>query len=162
MGGATDAFNALWQSLVTQLFGLWWSVQFALTDLMVEFVATVMLESGDTLSSCSAAGFSSRCLGSDWFPHAYEGSIRVGAVLAFFALFMIGVILVVRSVMIQIVLILAPLVSVTLLTKWAGTAKMLMTKLFGLIPIKPVIVIILGLGAAILSGSGTGRGASLF
>ena len=293
VGGATDAFNALWEGLVTRLFVMWFSVQTAMTDLMLQFVARVMLEGGDTLSSCGETGFSTTCLGSDWFLHAYEGSIRVGAVLAFFAicvgviagvfqhfssgqpepsavmrvllgmpklaltwavivamtaysvsmfdalaiwwadwaagsgalvptktpiedvvglldnitgaskgsaphtdmslltgamasvilvpsmiakmlvmtvvyllmtiaLFMIGVILVVRSVMIQIVLILAPLVSVTLLTKWAGTAKMLMTKLFGLILIKPVIVVILGLGSAILSGSGTGGGVSLF
>lgn len=292
-GAASDAFESLWEGLVVRMFTMMWSVVQSMLTLMTQFIASVLVESGDTLRSCGELGFSTTCLGSDWFLHAYEASIRVGAVLSFFAIcigiiagvfqhfssgppepspvmrvllgmpklalmwavivamtaysvsmfdalafwwadwaagsgrlggggiaiedvndllgnitgsaagasteldmsavlgsmasvvfapammakmllvmvvylmmivamFMLGVILVVRSVMIQIVLILAPMVSVTLLTKWAGTTKMLMTKLFGLILIKPVIVIILGLGSAILSGSGTGGGAGLF
>ena len=279
--------------MIVKILTLGYSVMFSLIDMMMQFVASVLVESGDTLRSCGSTGFSTTCLGAPWLLHAYEGSIRVGAVLAFFAIcigvaagifqhfnpgpaepspvmrvlfgapklalvwcvivamtaysvsmfdalafwwadwaagsgslgttgvsvedmndllsnvtgsaagvspqfdmsqiignassalflpamiaklilvilvyvlmvlamFMIGVVLVVRSVMIQVVLLLSPMIAVTLLTKWADTMKMLMRKLLGLILIKPVIVIVLGLGSAILSGSGTGGGAGLF
>ncbi len=288
-GAVEVVFGKLIGAVVAWIYG----IVFGILNLVMQFLASVLVESGDTLRSCGSTGFSTTCLGSAWFINAYEGSIRVGAVLSFFAIlvgvigglmnrssgkdedatamavitglpkvallyatvvamtaylvaafdglafwwadwavgsgpsgsgtaiedvndllgavtgatmgmgrsdldtgidvavqvipgtnflamgklilvvvvftlmilamFSLGVILVIRAALIQIVLVFAPMVAVLLMTRWRQPVKSLLNKLLGLILIKPVIVIILGLGGAALGGGPEGApGGRLF
>ena len=77
--------------------------------------------------------------------------------LMMIAMFIIGIVLMVRAVLVHVVVILAPMVSVMLMTRWASAMQSLMTKLVGLILIKPVIVIVLALGSATIGGGSRGN-----
>ena len=275
----------VFEELIGRLIAFIYGIFFAMMSFMMQFVASVLVETGDTLRSCED-GFSPTCLGDGWFLNAYRGSLRVGAVLAFIAIcvgvvaalfsrlserqvdagimrvllglpkvallwsmivgmtafsvglfdglafwwadfaagrggggtpvhdindmlgnitgqtagfgtgpsveqavdtalvtvplmapvafaklfvvmfvhflmivamFIIGIVLMVRAVLIHVVVILAPMVSVVLFTRWASAMQQLMAKLVGLILIKPVIVIVLALGSATIGGGAGGN-----
>lgn len=120
----------------------------------VDAVARVQVDSSGDLLTAVVGGVSP----GDGFSVLSPAGVLQGVMmlLVVISMLLLGLMLIARSALINIALVLSPFVALTMFTRYQTSMRKLLERLAGLILMKPVMLVVLGLGAALNSGIGGG------